>query len=168
MRIGYFFSIGEKGIDTLSEQIEALKKADCQVIFGDLLDSFLDPQSNLESVFEYARAGDILVIWQIFCLAPRLRRFVNIGHRLHQQKMGLEILVGEASQIKPHTPDGEKMMATFSAFDNLEREYASSRTKKVLAKLKGNRSFPLQKSKGNLGHGDLAFARRCAIAMSIN
>ena len=136
MRIGYFFSIGEKGIDTLSEQIEALKKADCQVIFGDLLDSFLDPQSNLESVFEYARAGDILVIWQIFCLAPRLRRFVNIGHRLHQQKMGLEILVGEASQIKPHTPDGEKMMATFSAFDNLEREYASSRTKKVLAKLK--------------------------------
>ncbi|MDJ0596487.1 MAG: recombinase family protein [Pleurocapsa sp. MO_226.B13] len=136
MKIGYFFGIGEKGIDTVPEQIEALKQAECQIIFGDEIGSFLDEQSNLESVFEYARAGDILVIWQIFCLAPRLRRFVNIGHRLHQQKMGLEILVGEASQIKPHTPDGEKMMATFSAFDQIEREYASERTKKVLAKLK--------------------------------
>ena len=136
MKIGYFFGIGEKGIDTVPEQIEALKQAGCQVIFGDLLDSFLDEQSNLESVFEYAREGDILVIWQIFCLAPRLRRFVNIGQRLHQQKMGLEILVGEASQIKPHTPDSEQMMATFSAFAKLEREYASERTKKGLAKLK--------------------------------
>ena len=96
MRIGYVFSIGEKGINTVSEQLGALEQADCQVIFGDRLDSFLDPQSNLESVFEYARSGDILVIWQIFCLAPRLRRFVNIGQRLHQQKIGLEILVGEA------------------------------------------------------------------------
>ena len=136
MRIGYVFSIGEKGINTVSEQLGALEQADCQVIFGDRLDSFLDPQSNLESVFEYARSGDILVIWQIFCLAPRLRRFVNIGQRLHQQKIGLEILVGEASQIKPHTPDSEKMLATFSTFANLEREYASSRTKKGLEKLK--------------------------------
>lgn len=72
-------------INSLPEQIEALQQAECQVIFGDLLDSFLDPQSNLELVFEYARAGDILVIWQIFCLAPRLRRFVNIGQRLSSQ-----------------------------------------------------------------------------------
>lgn len=136
MKIGYFFGIGEKGIDTVPEQIEALKQADCQVIFGDEIDSFLDEQSNLESVFEYAREGDILVIWQIFCLAPRLRQFVKIGQRLHQQKIGLSILVGEASQIKPHTPDSEQMMATFSAFANLERDYASERTKKGLAKLK--------------------------------
>ena len=136
MRIGYFFGIGEKGIDTVPEQMKALKQADCQVIFGDLLDSFLDEQSNLESVFAYAREGDIVVIWQIFCLAPRLRRFVNIGQRLHQQKIGLEILVGEASQIKPHTPDSEVMLEVFTMFANLEREYASSRTKKALKKLK--------------------------------
>lgn len=136
MRIGYIFSIGEKGINTVPEQIKALKKAGCQIIFSDLIDSFLDEQSNLESVFEYAREGDILVIWQIFCLAPRLRRFVNIAQRLHQQKIGLQVLIGEASQIKPHTPDSEKMLATFSAFANLEREYASSRTKKALERLK--------------------------------
>ncbi|MGB5632671.1 MAG: recombinase family protein [Waterburya sp.] len=136
MKIGYFFGIGEKGIDTVPKQIEALKQAGCQVIFGDLIDSFLDEQSNLESVFAYAREGDIVVIWQIFCLAPRLRRFVNIGQRLHQRKIGLQVLIGEASQIKPHTPDSEKMMALFSSFANLEREYASSRTKKGLAKLK--------------------------------
>jgi len=136
MKIGYIFSIGEKGIDTVPEQMEALKQAECQVIFGDLIDSFLDEQSSLESVFEYARSGDILVIWQIFCLAPRLRWFVKIARRLHQHKIGLEILVGEASQIKPHTPDSEQMMATFSAFAKIEREYASERTKKGLAKLK--------------------------------
>ena len=44
--------------------------------------------------------------------------------------------MGEASQIKPHTPDSEKMMATFSAFAQIERDYASSRTKKGLGKLK--------------------------------
>ena len=42
MKIGYIFGIGEKGIDTVPEQIEALKQAGCQVIFDDLLDSFLD------------------------------------------------------------------------------------------------------------------------------
>lgn len=136
MKIGYFFGIGEKGIDTVPEQIKALKQAGCQVIFGDEIDSFLEEQSNLELVFEYAREGDILVIWQIFCLAPRLRWFVKIGQRLHQQKIGLEILVGEASQIKPHTPDSEVMLEIFTMFANLEREYASSRTKKALKNLK--------------------------------
>lgn len=136
MKIGYFFGIGEKGIDTIPEQIEALKQADCQVIFGDEIDSFLDEQSNLESVFEYAREGDILVIWQISCLAPRLRRFVKIARRLNQQKIGLEILIGEASQIKPHTPESEVMLEVFTMFANLEREYASSRTKKALKNLK--------------------------------
>ncbi len=136
MRIGYVFSIGEKRITTVPEQIKALEKAGCQVIFSDLIDSFLDEQSNLELFFEYAREGDILVIWQICCLAPRLRRFVNIGQRLHQRKIGLQVLIGEASQIKPHTPDSEQLLATFSALAHLEREYASSRTKKALGKLK--------------------------------
>ena len=53
-----------------------------------------------------------------------------------QEPIGLSILVGEASQIKPHTPDSEQMMATFSAFAQIERDYASERTKKGLAKLK--------------------------------
>ena len=50
--------------------------------------------------------------------------------------IGLQILTGEASQIKPHSPDSEMMLATFSVFANLEREYASSRTKEGLEKLK--------------------------------
>ena len=95
-----------------------------------MFDIFLDEQSSLESVFEYAREGDILVIWQICCLAPTVRRFVKIARRLHQHKIGLSILVGEASQIKPHTPDSEVMLEVFTLFANLEREYASSRTKK--------------------------------------
>ena len=136
MKIGYIFGIGEKGINTVAEQMEALKQSDCQVIFSDLLNSFLDEQSNLESMFEYAREGDILVIWQIHCLAPRLRWFVKIARRLHQHKIGLSILVGEASQIKPHTPDSEVMLEIFTMFANLEREYASSRTKKALKNLK--------------------------------
>ena len=79
----------------------------------------------VESIFEYAREGDILVIWQIYCLAPTVRRFVKIARKLYQHNIGLQVLTGEASQIKPHTPDSKKMLATFAAFANLEREYAS-------------------------------------------
>ena len=38
--------------------------------------------------------------------------------------------------IEPHTPNSEEMLATFSVFASLESEYASSRTKEGLAKLK--------------------------------
>jgi DNA invertase Pin-like site-specific DNA recombinase len=136
MKIGYIFNVGEKRINTVPEQIEALKQADCQVIFSDVHHDFPNQQPNLESIFEYAREGDILVIWQIYCLAPTVRRFVKIALRLYQQNIGLQVLTGEALQIKPHSSDSEMMLATFSALANLEREYASERTKKGLAKLK--------------------------------
>ncbi len=136
MQIGYIFSIGQKRINTIPKQIKALQQSGCQVIFCDVHHDLTNKQLNLESVFEYAREGDILVIWQIYYLAPTIRRFVKIARRLHQRKIGLQILTGEASQIKPHTSDSEIMLATFSAFTNLEREYTSSRTKKALGKLK--------------------------------
>lgn len=136
MKIGYIFNVGEKRINTVPEQIKALKQAGCQVIFSDVHSDFPNKQPNLESIFEYAREGDILVIWQIYCLAPTVRRFVKIALRLYQQNIGLQVITGEASQIKPHTPDSEKMLATFAAFANLESEYASERTKKGLEKLK--------------------------------
>lgn len=136
MKIGYIFNIGEKRINTVPEQIEALKQADCQVIFSDVHHDFPNQQPNLESIFEYARSGDILVIWQIYCLAPTVRRFVKIAQQLYQHNIGLQVLTGEALQIKPHSSDSEMMLATFSALANLEREYASERTKKGLAKLK--------------------------------
>ncbi|MDJ0899845.1 MAG: recombinase family protein [Xenococcus sp. MO_188.B8] len=136
MKIGYIFNIGEKRINTVPEQIEALKQAECQVIFSDIHHDFPNQQPLLESMFEYAREGDILVIWQIYCLAPTVRRFVKIARRLYQQNIGLQVLTGEASLFQPHTLDSEKMLATFAAFAKLEQEYASSRTKKGLEELK--------------------------------
>ena len=136
MKIGYIFNVREKRSNTVPEQINALKQAGCQVIFSDVHHDFPNQQPNLESIFEYAREGDILVIWQIYCLAPTVRRFVKIAQQLYQQNVGLQVLTGEALQIKPHSSDSEMMLATFSALANLEREYASERTKKGLAKLK--------------------------------
>lgn len=136
MRIGYIFSIGQKRINTVPEQIKALEKAGCQIIFSDLFDVYLEKQSNLELALKYARTEDILVIWQIYCLAPSVRRFVKIAQKLQQQNIGLQILTGEASKIKPHTSESEEMIATISVFANLESQYASSRTKEELAKLK--------------------------------
>ncbi len=101
MKIGYIFSVGEKRINTVPEQIEALKQAGCQVIFSDVHHDFPNQQPNLESIFEYAREGDILVIWQIYYLAPTVRRFVKIAQRLHQENIGLQILTGKLLKSNP-------------------------------------------------------------------
>ncbi len=136
MKIGYVCSFREQEDDTASQQVTALEKAGCQKIFSDLLCRFSDERSNLELAIEYARAGDILVIWHISCLAPGVQGFVDIAQILQRRNVGLLILTGEFSDIKPHSLESEVMLEVFSLFANLERKHASRLTKDGLERTK--------------------------------
>ena len=91
---------------------------------------------NLELAIDYARARDVLVIWDISCLVSIGRRLAEITRTLQQRDIGLLILTGEFSDIEPHSIESKAMLEVLSLFISRERRYASQRTKDGLERAK--------------------------------
>ena len=106
---------------TIREFYYHIPQAGCQTIFSDLLDHVGDEQSNLALALEYARAGDTLVIWEISAFSSDTQNFVNIMQTLQQRDIGLQIISGNFSDIKPHSWESKVMLEVCSVLANLER-----------------------------------------------
>lgn len=125
MKIGYVCSFKGQKYNTNSEQVIALKKAGCQTIFNDLLDRVFDDQSNLILALEYARARDILVVWDTSTLCLDSQNFIDIIQTLQQRDISLQILAGNFLEIKPRSWESRVMLESYSVLTNLERKYLS-------------------------------------------
>lgn len=125
MKIGYVCSLRGQKYNTNSEQVIAFKKAGCQTIFNDLLDGVKDDQSNLILALEYARAGDILVVWDTSTLCLDSQNFIDIIQTLQQRDISLQILAGNFLEIKPRSWESRVMLESYSVLANLERKYLS-------------------------------------------
>ena len=125
MKIGYVCSFKGQKYNTNSEQVIALKKAGCQTIFNDLLDRVFDDQSNLILALEYARAEDILVVWDTSTLCLNSHDFIDIVETLQQRDITLQILAGNFLEIKPRSWESLVMLESYSVLANLERKYLS-------------------------------------------
>ena len=125
MKIGYVCSFKGQKYNTNSEQVIALKKAGCQTIFNDLLDRVFDDQSNLILALEYARAEDILVVWDTSTLCLNSHDFIDIVETLQQRDITLQILAGNFLEIKPRSWESLVMLESYSVLANLERNYLS-------------------------------------------
>ncbi|NJK58783.1 MAG: recombinase family protein [Pleurocapsa sp. SU_5_0] len=125
MKIGYVCSFKGKKDNTNSDIVIALKEAGCQTIFNDLLDCPGDDQSNLILALEYARAGDILVVWDTSTLCLDSQNFIDIVETLQQRDITLQILAGNFLEIKPRSWESLVMLESYSVLVNLERNYLS-------------------------------------------
>ncbi len=94
-----------------------------QTIFNDLLDHVKDDQSNLILALEYARAGDILVVWDTSTLCLDSQNFIDIIQTLQQRDISLQILAGNFLEIKPRSWESRVMLESYSVLANLERKY---------------------------------------------
>lgn len=120
MKIGYACGLRVGEYNANSDIVTALKKAGCQTIFNDLLDSLGDEQLNLALALEYARAGDTLVVWDISAFSSDTQNFVDIMQMLQQRDIGLQILAENFSEIKPHSGESQVMLESYSVLANLE------------------------------------------------
>ncbi|MEM7761871.1 MAG: recombinase family protein [Cyanobacteria bacterium P01_A01_bin.40] len=121
MKIGYVCSFIGQEDNAYSDTVTVLKKAGCQTMFNDLLDCPGDNQSNLILALEYARAGDILVIWDTSTLCLDSQNFIDIVETLQQRDITLQILAGNFLEIKPRSWESLVMLESYSVLANLER-----------------------------------------------
>lgn len=125
MKIGYVCNFKGKKDNTNSDIVTALEEAGCQTIFNDLLDCPGDDQLNLILALEYARVGDILVIWDTSTLCLDIQNFIDIVQTLQQRNISLQILAGNFLEIKPRSWESLVMLESYSVLANLERKYLS-------------------------------------------
>ena len=121
MKIGYVCSLRKQEHDANSDTVAALEKAGCQTMFSDLLDRVFDERLNLVLALEYARAGDTLVVCDISAFSSDTQNLVDIMQMLQQRDIGLQILAGNFSEIKPHSWESRVMLEVCSVLANLER-----------------------------------------------
>lgn len=74
---------------------------------------------------EYARSGDTFVVWDISAFSSDTQNFVDIMQTLQQRDIGLQILAGNFSEIKPHSWSSQVLLESYSVLANLEHKYLS-------------------------------------------
>ena len=122
MRYGYArVSTSEQD---LTIQRESLSKAGCEVIREEKQSgTSLDKRTQLQTLLEFVRAGDTLVVTRIDRLARSMRDLQNIVHFLKEK--GVSLLATEQS-IDTSTSGGKAfldMLGVFAEFEtNLRRE----------------------------------------------
>ena len=121
MKIGYVCSFKGKKENINSDIVTALEEAGCQTIFNDLLDCPGDDQSNLILALEYARAGDILVVWDISTLCLDSQNFIDIIQSLQQRDITLQILARNFLEIKSPSWEYLVMLESYSVLAHLEQ-----------------------------------------------
>ncbi|MEO0835134.1 MAG: recombinase family protein [Cyanobacteria bacterium J06642_3] len=99
MKIGYVCNFKERQGDPETSMVVSLQEAGCQKIFSDLLDFVEDKQPNLSSALEYAREGDILVIWDISAFSLDTSCVLDVMQTLQKKDISLQIISGAFSDI---------------------------------------------------------------------
>ncbi len=123
MKIGYArVSTKEQ---SLSMQVDALKKAGCDKIHEEIASGAKTSRPVLEEIMRNLREGDTLIIWKL----DRLGR--NLAHLIHLTTKLIEIKVGLISLNDPidtSTAQGRMVFGIFASLAEFERELIRERT----------------------------------------
>ena len=90
MLIGYArVSTDDQNLDL---QKDALHKAGCERIFEDTQSGAKSSRPGLDAAINYARPGDILVIWRLDRLGRSLQNLIELVNQLKDDNIGLSSL----------------------------------------------------------------------------
>jgi DNA invertase Pin-like site-specific DNA recombinase len=88
LKIGYArVSTQDQSLDL---QIDALVKAGCERIFKEKMSGMKDDRPQLLQLVEYAREGDVLVVYKLDRLGRSTKRLIELSEEL--QERGIELL----------------------------------------------------------------------------
>ena len=124
MNIGYArVSTDEQNLDL---QRDALKKADCTLIFEEQVSGTKDRRPELEQALSHLRVGDTLVVWRLDRLGRSLRHLIDTVNSLAERGVGFKSL---SESIDTTTSGGKLVFHIFGALAEFEREIIRERTK---------------------------------------
>lgn len=116
-------------------QEEALKAAGCHRVWSEKTSgTTTDGRTELESVLEFLREGDTLMVTRIDRLARSMRDLQNIVHDLKVR--GIHLKATEQAAIDTSTPSGKCFLDMLGVFAEFETNLRKERQMEGIAKAK--------------------------------
>jgi DNA invertase Pin-like site-specific DNA recombinase len=106
-------------------QHDALKNAGCDKIFDDQMTGSKIQRPGLEAALEFAREGDVFVIWRLDRLSRSLKDLIEMVAILDSRKIGLRSL---HESIDTVSSSGKLIFHIFGALAEFERNLIRERT----------------------------------------
>jgi DNA invertase Pin-like site-specific DNA recombinase len=111
---------------TLALQQDALRAADCELVFTDTQSGVTTERPGLSQALLHLRTGDTLVVWRLDRLGRSLKHLIETVTRLQAQGIGFKSLT---ESIDTTTPGGVLIFHVFGALAQFERDLIRERTR---------------------------------------
>lgn len=123
MLIGYArVSTDDQNLDL---QHDALKNVGCEKFYDDLMTGSKMSRPGLEAAIDFARQGDIIVVWRLDRLSRSLKDLIEIVAILDEKRIGLKSL---HESIDTSSSSGKLIFHIFGALAEFERNLIRERT----------------------------------------
>jgi len=123
MKIGYIRVSRDKQATLLQE--DAMKREECERVFTDKMSGKRFDRKALLEMLDFARSGDIIVVWKLDRLGRSLKELIETVQMLEQRGIELRSL---KENIDTTTPTGRLMFHLMAALAEFERDIISERT----------------------------------------
>jgi len=126
--------IGYARVSTLDQdpalQLDALTAAGCSKIFEDRISGARADRPGLRQTLDYARDGDVLIVWKLDRLGRSLPHLIETVAALEKRGVGFRSLT---EAIDTTTPGGRLVFHLFGALGQFERDLIQERARAGLA-----------------------------------
>ncbi|MCW8472292.1 recombinase family protein [Fluoribacter gormanii] len=109
----------------LNLQHDALNNAGCERIFDDHVTGSKIQRPGLKTALEFAREGDVFVVWRLDRLSRSLKDLIEMVALLESRKIGLRSL---HESIDTSSSSGKLIFHIFGALAEFERNLIRERT----------------------------------------
>jgi DNA invertase Pin-like site-specific DNA recombinase len=106
-------------------QYDALQKVGCEKIFDDKISGSKIERVGLNEAIEFARSGDVIVVWRLDRLSRSLKDLIELVSKLHDKGIGLKSL---HESIDTSSSAGKLTFHIFGALAEFERNLIRERT----------------------------------------
>lgn len=106
-------------------QKDALNQIGCEQLFEDQISGVKAKRPGLERALQYARKGDIIVVWRLDRLSRSLKDLIDMMTNLESRGIGLKSL---QESIDTSTSSGKLIFHLFGALAEFERNLIRERT----------------------------------------
>lgn len=126
--------VGYARVSTLDQdptlQLDGLAAAGCAKVFEDRASGARADRPGLQKALEYAREGDVLIVWKLDRLGRNLPHLIDTVSALAKRGVGFRSLT---EAIDTTTPGGRLVFHLFGALGQFERDLIRERTRAGLA-----------------------------------
>lgn len=126
--------VGYARVSTLDQdpalQLDALTAARCGKVFEDRASGARTDRPGLQKALDYAREGDVLIVWKLDRLGRSLPHLIETVSALEKRAVGFRSLT---EAIDTTTPGGRLVFHLFGALGQFERDLIRERTRAGLA-----------------------------------